>query len=130
MIYLLLALMTGIIVGVFFPWHAPLYFGKYFSVALLAALDSLLGAGKAVFERRFYVWLFVTGFITNTCLAALLTYIGDRLGVELYLAAVITFGVRIFQDLSIIRVHVFQRFSTTGPQGVSETIQESKGKSC
>src|SRR5437773_1323107 len=128
MIFLLFALVVGILVGIFLPWHIPLIYGKYISVALLASLDSLLGAGKAVFEKRFYVWLFVTGFITNTFLAALLTFIGDRLGVELYLAAVVTFGVRIFQDFSILRVYVFQRFSTNGPQGVSKTIPENQVK--
>jgi len=111
--------MLGIIAGILVPVHIPLEWGKYFSVALLAALDSLLGAGKAVFEGRFNLGLFVSGFITNTFLATLLTFAGDRLGVELYLAAIITFGVRIFQDLSIIRVYLFKRLSTAVPQGVA-----------
>jgi small basic protein len=111
MIYLLFSLLLGIVIGSFVPVTLPLISGKYLSVALLAALDSLLGAGKSVFEERFSLGLFVSGFITNSLLAALLTYIGDKLGVELYLAAVICFGVRIFQDLSIIRVHVYNRFS-------------------
>lgn len=32
----------------------------------------------------------------------MLTYVGDMLGVDLYLAAVVTFGVRIFQNLVLI----------------------------
>ncbi len=126
MVFLLLSLVLGVLVGILLPFHIPLVWGKYFSVALLAAIDSLLGAGKAVYEDRFDFWLFVSGFITNTFLAGLLTYAGDRLGVELYLAAIITFGVRIFQDLSILRVYLFKRFSTTGPQGVSKTRPETK----
>src|SRR5579864_4389804 len=117
MIYLLLCFVLGIVIGGFVPVTIPLFWGKYLSVALLAALDSLLGAGKSVFEERFSAGLFFSGFVTNTLLAALLTYIGDKLGVELYLAAVICFGVRIFQDLSIIRVLIFKRFSTARPQG-------------
>ena len=33
----------------------------------------------------------------------LLTLVGDRLGVELYYAAIIAFGVRMFNNLAIIR---------------------------
>ena len=36
-------------------------------------------------------------------LAGLLTFIGDRLGVELYHAAVFAFGVRLFNNLARIR---------------------------
>lgn len=122
MIYLLTSLAIGVAIGAFIPAALPVAWGKYFSVALLAALDSLLGAGKAVFEGRFNAGLFVSGFLTNTFLAGLLTYAGDRLGVELYLAAVITFGVRIFQDLSILRVYLFKQFSTNSPQG--EILEE------
>lgn len=108
---LILFVFVGIFVGNLLPTHIPPDWGRYSAVALLAAFDSLLGAGKSVFENRFNTGLFISGFIINTLLAGLLTFIGDRLGVELYLAAIITFGVRIFQDLSIIRVHVFERFS-------------------
>lgn len=125
MLLLLFSLLLGIFVGILAPLHLPLVLGKYFSVAVLAALDSVLGGGKAVLEDRFNVGLFISGFITNTLLAALLTYVGDRLGVELYLAAVITFGVRIFQDLSILRVDIYRRFSTNLPQGNEKSTFES-----
>jgi len=36
-------------------------------------------------------------------LAGSLTFLGDRLGVELYYAAVVAFGVRLFNNLAIIR---------------------------
>ncbi|MCL5942680.1 MAG: small basic family protein, partial [Actinobacteria bacterium] len=39
---------------------------------------------------------------------AVITFCGDRLGVNLYLAAVIAFGVRLFQNLAIIRRLVFK----------------------
>jgi small basic protein len=54
-------------------------------------------------ERTFNDRIFVTGFLSNTILAALITFVGDRLGVNLYLAAVIAFGVRLFQNLAIVR---------------------------
>ena len=36
-------------------------------------------------------------------LAAVLAYVGDRLGVPVYLAAVIVFGGRIFNNFAVIR---------------------------
>lgn len=43
-------------------------------------------------------------------MAALIVYIGDRIGVsELYLAAVVAFGVRLFNNLAIIRRIFFQK---------------------
>jgi small basic protein len=122
MIFLLLAFFLGVLFGVFLPIHLDPVLAKYVSVAVLAGFDSILGGAKSVYENRFSIGLFVSGYFSNMFLASLLTYIGDRLGVELYLAAIVTFGVRIFQDLSILRVYWFERtfgknFSQH-PQGV------------
>ena len=48
--------------------------------------------------------------MANTLLAAGLTYLGDMLGVDLYLAAVVVFGVRIFENLAKIRRLILGRF--------------------
>jgi small basic protein len=47
-----------------------------------------------------------------------LTYVGDMLGVELYYAALVTFGVRIFENLAIIRRDLIGR-PPTRPQTLS-----------
>jgi len=99
----LLGLVIGIILGLHFPLHLPAAYAKYMSVALLAALDSIFGGVRAGLEGRFDNIVFVTGFFSNTLLAGFLAYIGDQLGVELYLAAVFAFGVRLFQNLAFIR---------------------------
>jgi small basic protein len=88
----------------------PLHFATYLSVAILAALDSLMGGIRAGLERKFDNLIFLTGFFVNSIAAALLAWIGDFLGVPLYLAAVIAFGVRIFQNLSLIRRLVLQEY--------------------
>ncbi|MEW6662251.1 MAG: small basic family protein [Bacillota bacterium] len=99
----LLGLVIGIILGLQFPLHLPVAYAKYMSVAVLAALDSIFGGLRAGLEDRFDNAVFITGFFSNTLLAGFLAYIGDQLGVELYLAAVFAFGVRLFQNLAIIR---------------------------
>jgi len=103
-IYLpLLGLLLGVAIGYVVDYEVPPEYARYLSIAVLAALDSTLGGVRAMLERTFNDRLFITGFISNTILAALITYLGDRMGLSLYLAAVIAFGVRIFQNLAIVR---------------------------
>jgi small basic protein len=99
----LLGLFIGIILGLHFPIQVPVAYAKYMSVAVLAALDSVFGGLRASLEDKFDQIVFLTGFFSNTLLAGVLAYIGDQLGVELYMAAVIVFGVRLFQNLASIR---------------------------
>jgi small basic protein len=92
------------------PVLLPLIYAKYLSIAILAALDSVFGGIRGYMEDGFDTTIFVSGFIVNALLAAGLAYIGDKLGVELYLAAVIVFGVRIFQNLAIIRRYLVKKY--------------------
>jgi len=101
--WIILAIFIGIIIGIILPYDIPLAYAKYVSVSFLAGMDSVLGGIRANMEGKFNFTVFSTGFIANALLAALLTFIGDRLGVDLYLAAIVTFGVRIFQNFAIIR---------------------------
>lgn len=101
--WILLGLLLGIVVGFLLPYQVPVAMAKYVSVSLLAGLDSVLGGTRAGIEKRFRLNVFVSGFATNLVMAGLLTWLGDLLGADLYLAAVVTFGVRIFQNLAFIR---------------------------
>ncbi len=99
----MVGLLVGVLIGMFFPIVLSPFYARYMSVAILAAMDSIFGGVKAGLEGVFNAHVFITGFFGNMILAALLTYIGDRLGVELYYAALFAFGVRLFQNLGIIR---------------------------
>jgi small basic protein len=96
-------LIIGLIIGVLFPIRVPVEYAQYMSVALLASLDSVFGGLRAGAEEKFDNTIFVTGFFTNALLAAILVYVGDRLGIDLYYVALLAFGLRIFQNLAIIR---------------------------
>ncbi|MFY9271721.1 MAG: small basic family protein [Thermacetogeniaceae bacterium] len=98
-----LGLLVGLLIGTALNIPIPGVWAKYLSIAVLAALDSAFGGIKSIFEERFNAAILLTGFFSNTLMAALLAYLGDQLGVDLYLAAVIAFGVRLFQNLAIIR---------------------------
>lgn len=107
---LVLALSLGIAIGLLTDLSIPVGLLTYVGVAVLAAFDSCLGGIKASLEQTFNDRVFAFGFITNTLLAAFIVFIGDRIGVrELYLAAVVAFGIRLFDNLATIRRLIFQR---------------------
>lgn len=98
-----IGLVIGIIVGVIWNVNIPDKFSPYMSVAILACLDSVFGAVRANLSKNFQPDIFISGFFGNAVLAAGLAYLGDKLGVPIYLAAVIVFGGRVFDNFAIIR---------------------------
>ncbi len=104
-----LGLILGLAIGYLSPFSVPVDYAKYLSVAFLAALDSVLGGVRAAQEDHFDGKVFISGFFSNMLLAGFLAYVGDRIGVDLYLAAVVAFGVRLFQNLAIIRRHFIRK---------------------
>lgn len=103
-------LIIGLFIGFKLPIVLPVIFVKYMSIGVLAALDSVFGGIRAYMEDAFDNVIFLSGFFTNTLLAAGLAYLGDRLNLELYLAAVVVFGVRLFQNLGIIRRYLLKKY--------------------
>ena len=72
----------------------------------LVGLDSLLGGVRAILEHSFDGTIMLSGFFTNALLAAVLAFLGDQIGVDLYLAAVVAFGLRLFNNLGYIRRYI------------------------
>ena len=91
-------------------FESPLWMAKYLSIAVLAALDSVLGGVRGIYEDNFNGVVLLSGFISNAVLAALLAFLGDQLSVDLYMAAVFVFGIRIFNNLSTIRHYIVSSF--------------------
>jgi small basic protein len=98
-----IGLLIGILIGIFLKIDIPAAFTAYVPVAILAALDSVFGGVRAGLEKKFDNEIFISGFFANIVLAAGLTYLGDRLNVPMYLAAVVVFGGRLFDNFAIIR---------------------------
>lgn len=101
--FAIVGLIVGVILGLIWNINIPPQFSPYISVAIFACLDSVFGAVRASMEKNFRDDIFITGFFGNSILAVLLVFLGDKLGVPIYLAAVIVFGSRIFGNFSIIR---------------------------
>ena len=98
-----IGLLVGILLGLLVDINIPNAFSPYMSVAILACLDSVFGAMRASISKNFQADIFLSGFFGNAILAAGLAYLGDKLGIPIYIAAVIVFGGRIFNNFAIIR---------------------------
>lgn len=99
----LLGLILGVTLGLLSDIQIPQIYGNYLSIAVLAALDTLFGGIRAHLQQVYDDKVFVSGFFFNIALAAGLAFLGVHLGVDLYLAAVFAFGVRLFQNIAVIR---------------------------
>ncbi len=103
---IIIAILIGCVIGAILGINAPIIpytFSGYLAVAIIAALDSVFGAFVGVVKKNFDMKIFVSGFFGNAILAILLTYLGERLNVDIYLAAIVVFVGRMFTNLSIIR---------------------------
>ncbi|KSU62433.1 small basic protein [[Bacillus] enclensis] len=99
----ILGLLVGVILGLLTDIRIPDEYSNYLSIAVLAALDTLFGGIRAHLQNIYDDKVFVSGFFFNILLAASLAFLGVHLGVDLYLAAVFAFGVRLFQNIAVIR---------------------------
>lgn len=97
----------GLIIGLFFGLLTDIKvsdeYSSYLSIAVLAALDTFFGGIRAHLQNLYDGRIFVTGFFFNIIVATGLAFLGVQLGVDLYLAAVFAFGVRLFQNIASIR---------------------------
>lgn len=96
-------LIGGLIIGFAFNITYPTEYSFYITMALLAGMDSIVGAARAHLQEKYNGIVFITGFICNAILAALLTFVGDKLGIPLYYAAIFVFGGRLFNNMAVIR---------------------------
>lgn len=100
----LVALVLGVL-AVFLTKMEPLrgVTASYLAVACIAGLDTMCGGYRSGLEQKFRNDVFITGFISNTLIAFFLAWLGDTIGVNLYLVAALVLGQRIFVNLSVIR---------------------------
>lgn len=107
----ILGLIIGMAIGLLADIHIPAEYSNFLSLAVLAALDSLVGGIRAYLQNIYDETVFVSGFFFNILLATGLAFIGVYIGVDLYLAAVFAFGFRLFQNMAIIRRILIAKWS-------------------
>ena len=104
-----LGLIGGLLLGLFLHPDVPLWLQPYLPVAVIAALDAVFGAVRAMLDGIFSDKVFVVSFLSNVVVAALIVFMGDQLGVgsQLSTAVVVVLGLRIFSNVASIRRHLF-----------------------
>ncbi|MGG7143686.1 small basic family protein [Clostridium nigeriense] len=107
-----IGLLLGVLLGLLLDVNIPETLSPYMSVAILACLDSVFGAVRASLSKNFKADIFISGFFGNAILAAALAYLGDKLGIPIYIAAVIVFGGRIFDNFAVIRRLIIERLKS------------------
>ena len=124
----ILGLIVGLIVGIFLPGEIPSDYSVYVAVAILAALDSVMGGGVAAMQDRFDIRLFISGFIGNVFLAVLLAFIGDKMGIQLYMAAIFAFGTRLFANFATIRRLLIKKYSKNDKIKDEDIVIQEEGR--
>lgn len=109
MIWAILGITIGILIGLTINYPIPLELTKYSAVVIMGILDALFGAIRAeVTKDQFNATIFITGLVFNIILSIAITLLGDKLGLELYLAATFVFTFRIFSNVGITRRAILQ----------------------
>jgi small basic protein len=104
-----LGLLIGVILGVLLQPTVPAWLDPYLPIAVVAALDAVFGALRAFLDGIFDDKVFVVSFISNVLIAAMIVYLGDKLGVggQLSTGVIVVLGIRIFSNVAAIRRHLF-----------------------
>lgn len=113
---IIIAIILGCIIGAVIGNYAPTIpytYTCYLAIGIVAALDSVFGGIASTLKKNFDMKVFVSGFFGNAILSMLLTYLGQRLNVDIYLAAIFVFVYRMFNNLGMIRRYYLDKWTNS-----------------
>ena len=99
----LIGLAIGGVAGIYWPYSVSPEYARLMAVAVMAGLDAVLGGIRASMASNYDTDVFISGFFINGLLGAFLCYAGNMIGIDLYMVAILIFGMRIFQNIGVIR---------------------------
>ena len=111
---IVIAIILGCIIGALIGINAPMIpytYSTFLAIAVVAALDSVFGGITSVLKKNFDLTIFISGFFCNSILSIALTYLGQKLNIDIYLAALVVFVGRMFTNLAIIRRYYIDKWS-------------------
>ena len=124
---MIIACILGVAVGLNAPIISYTY-SSYLAIAIIAALDSVFGGVASVINKRFDMKIFISGFFGNAILAILLTVLGEKLNIDIYLAAIVVFVGRMFNNLGTIRRYYVEKWTENMKKRTEKKIQKSQEK--
>ncbi len=111
MIWAFLGIFIGLLVGFSLNVSIPVELTKYSAVIIMGILDALFGAVRAeATHDKFDALIFITGLGFNILLSIFITILGDKLGLDLYLAAAFVFTFRIITNIGITRRYMIENW--------------------
>lgn len=107
--FAILGLVAGIVLGLVLQPTLPPVLAPYFPIAIVAAIDAILGATRAYLDGNFSDRVFLVSFLSNILIAGLIVFVGDLIGVgsQLSTAVVVVLGIRIFTNAAAVRRAIF-----------------------
>lgn len=121
------AIIVGCVIGALIGINVPIIpytYSGYLAIAIIAALDSVFGGISSTLNKTFDLKIFVSGFFGNAILSMLLTYLGQKLNVDIYLAAIVVFVGRMFNNLAIIRRYYLEKFTKKTSKKVIKDVSD------
>ena len=118
---IIIGCIIGAIIGMNIP-TIPYTYSGYLAIAIIAALDSVFDAITSTLKKNFDLKIFLSGFFVNAILAILLTLLGQKLNIDIYLAAVVVFVGRMFNNLGTIRRYYVERLTTKKVVAKAEAV--------
>lgn len=105
----IIGIVLGLGLGLVLKPDVPLWMEPYLPIAVVAAMDAVFGALRAFLDGIFSDKVFVISFISNVVIAAMIVFLGDKLGVgaQLSTGVIVVLGIRIFANVAAIRRHLF-----------------------
>ena len=106
----LIGLIIGVVAGLILEPTVPIWLEPYLPIAVIAALDAVVGAIRALLDGVFRDRVFVISFLSNVLVAAFIVWIGDLLGVgsQMSTGVVVVLTMRIFANAAAIRRHILK----------------------
>ncbi|MBR3324876.1 MAG: small basic family protein [Clostridia bacterium] len=121
--FITIGCLLGVIFGFLIP-TIPYSVSNYLAIAIVAALDSVFGGIASNINKIFDIKVFVSGFFVNAILAMLLTFLGQKLNVDIYLAAIIVFIGRMFNNLGIIRRYYLEKLEKKAGNEIKKKVKK------
>ena len=124
-----IAILIGCILGAILGINAPMIsytYSSYLAIAIVAALDTVFGGIVGVVKKTFDLKIFISGFFTNAILAILLTVLGQKLNVDIYLAAIVVFVWRMLNNIGIIRTYYVEKWTNKFQEIKAKNKKEEK----
>ncbi|MDH4387624.1 MAG: small basic family protein [Fimbriimonas sp.] len=105
----IIALLLGAILALGLKVRVGDSMAQYLAVACLAGLDTVLGGMRSAYESKFQTDVFLSGFFANVLIAFFIAWLGDQIGINLYMVVALVMGMRIFTNLSLLRRYLLVR---------------------